>query len=73
MDPLKVADFEKVAPADFLQSHQFRSVLRRGSGGEARDFQSWCREFVERLVDVILVHQPVTGDFLLYSFCPNFF
>ena len=73
MEPSKLQAFEKVSTDDFLQSYEFGAELHRSNTDEAREFRNRCREFVDRLVDVILGQQVVSSDFFqgLYCFCPE--
>ena len=73
IDPRKLVDFECVDAVDFLRSHDFGAVLRHHKSGEGRIFQDQCLKFIDRFVGVIVVQQPVTGDFPkgIYSFCPE--
>ena len=73
MEPNKLQAFEKVSTDDFLQSYEFGAELHRSNTDEAREFRNRCREFVDRLVDVILGQQVVSSDFFqgLYCFCPE--
>ena len=73
MDSSKLESFEKISSDDFLTNHEFGAELHRSSTGEVCEFRNRCREFVDRLVDVILSQQVVSSDFLqgLYCFCPE--
>ena len=75
MEPSKLQAFEKVSTDDFLQNYEFGAELHRSNTDEAREFRNRCREFVDRLVDVILGQQVVSSDFFqgLYCFCPEQF
>ena len=73
MDTEKIASFKKIDTADFLLSHEFGVELQRGSTGELTEFRNRCREFMDRLVDVLLENNLVSSDFLqgTYCFCPE--
>ena len=73
MDPSKLQAFEKISTDDFLHNYEFGAELHRSNTSEAREFRNRCREFVDRLVDVILEQQVVSSDFFqgLYCFCPE--
>ena len=73
MDSSKLNSFENVSSDDFLNNHEFRVELLRSNTGEVCEFRNRCREFVDRLVDVILSQHVVSSDFLqgLYCFCPE--
>ena len=69
MEPSKLDAFEKAD--DFLKNHEFGVELHRSNADVMCEFRYRCREFVDRLVDVILGQQVVSSDFLqgLYCFC----
>ena len=73
MDSSKLESFEKISSDDFLTNHEFGAELHRSSTSEVCEFRNRCREFVDRLVDVILSQQVVSSDSLqgLYCFCPE--
>ena len=73
MDSSKLESFEKISSDDFLTNHEFGAELHRSSTSEVCEFRIRSREFVDRLVDVILSQQVVSSDFLqgLYCFCPE--
>ena len=73
MDISKIEAFKKIDTADFLLSHDFGEELQRGKTGEMQEFRNCCREFMDRLVDVLLESNLVSSDFLqgAYSFCPE--
>ena len=73
MDTEKVASFKKIDTADFLLNHEFGVELQRGTTGELTEFRNRCREFMDRLVDVLLENNLVSSDFLqgAYCFCPE--
>ena len=73
MDVSKIEAFKKIDTADFLLSHDFGEELQRGKTGEMQEFRNRCREFMDRLVDVLLESNLVSSDFLqgAYSFCPE--
>ena len=73
MDVSKVETFKKVDTADFLLNHSFGEELQRGKTGEMQEFRNRCREFMDRLVDVLLGSNLVASDFLqgVYAFCPE--
>ena len=73
MDSSKIAAFKKVDTADFLLNYEFGMELQRGTTGELREFRNRCREFMDRLVDVLLECNVVASDFPqgVYSFCPE--
>ena len=73
MDEQRVDEFENVAVSDFLRNHSFGVVLQARKDSEGRSFREQCIKFIDRLIDAILVQQPLTGEFScgLYSFCPE--
>ena len=73
MDSSKLDSFRRVSSDDFLNNHEFGVELHRSNTGEVCEFRNRCREFVDRLVDVILSQQVVSSDFLqrLYCLCPE--
>ena len=73
MDVSKIETLKKIDTADFLLSHDFGEELQRGKTGEMQEFRNRCREFMDRLVDVLLESNLVSSDFLqgAYSFCPE--
>ena len=73
MEPSKLDAFEKTSSDDFLKNHEFGVELHRSNTDVMCEFRNRCREFVDRLVDVILGQQVVSSDFLqgLYCFCPE--
>ena len=73
MDSSKLDSFEKVSSDDFLNNYEFGVALHRSNTSQVCEFRNRCREFVDRLVDVILSMQVVSSDFLqgLYCFCPE--
>ena len=73
MDEQRVDEFENVAVSDFLRNHSFGVVLQARKDSEGRSFREQCIKFMDRLIDAILVQQPLTGEFScgLYSFCPE--
>ena len=73
MDVSKIEAFKKIDTADFLLSQDFGEELQRGKTGEMQEFRNRCREFMDRLVDVLLESNLVSSDFLqgAYSFCPE--
>ena len=58
---------------DFLTSHEFGEELRRCGTESAREFLNRSREFIDRLVDLILEFLLVSADLLqgVYAFCPE--
>ena len=73
MDTEKIASFKKIDTADFLLSHTFGEELQRGTTDELKEFRNRCREFMDRLVDVLLENKLVSSDFRQgsYCFCPE--
>ena len=73
MEPSKLDSFEKISSDDFLKNHEFGVELHRSNTDVMCEFRNRCREFVDRLVDVILGQQVVSYDFLqgLCCFCPE--
>ena len=73
IDSSKSHAFEKISSDDFLNNYEFGVELHRSNTSEVCEFRNRCREFVDRLVDVILGQQVVSSDFLqgLYCFCPE--
>ena len=73
MDASKIECFKKIDSSDFLLNYEFGEELQRGTTGELQEFRNRCREFMDRLVDVILECYVVASDFLqgVYSFCPE--
>ena len=73
MEPSKLDAFEKTSSDDFLKNHEFGVELHGTNTDMMCEFRNRCREFVDRLVDVILGQQVVSSDFLqgLYCFCPE--
>ena len=73
MEPSKLDSLEKVSSDDFLKNHEFGVELHRSNTDVVCEFRNRCREFVDRLVDVIVGQQVVSSDFLqgLYCFCPE--
>ena len=73
MDPEKIKAFKKIDTADFLLNYEFGEELQRGTTGELKEFRNRCREFMDRLVDVLLENNLVSSDFLqgAYCFCPE--
>ena len=71
MDISKIASFD--SSAEFLQNYDFGSTVRQFKGGEGPDFMERCREFFDRLVQLILAQRCVSADFMcgLYCFCPE--
>ena len=60
MDVSKLTGCDEVSSSDFLQEHDFGTVLDQFKGCGVRDFQDRCREFFDRLVELILAQQAVT-------------
>ena len=73
MDEQRNDEFENVAASDFLHNHSFGTVLQSLKDSDGRAFREQCDKFMDRLLDVILAQQPVTGEFLcgFYAFCPE--
>ena len=73
MDSEKIKVFRKIDTASFLLNYEFGEELQRGSTGELKEFRNRCREFMDRLVDVLLENNLVSSDFLqgAYCFCPE--
>ena len=73
MDSEKIKEFRKIDTASFLLNYEFGEELQRGSTGELKEFRNRCREFMDRLVDVLLENNLVSSDFLqgAYCFCPE--
>ena len=73
MDSEKIKAFRKIDTANFLLNYEFGEELQRGSTGELKEFRNRCREFMDRLVDVLLENNLVSSDFLqgVYCFCPE--
>ena len=73
MDVTKIEKFKKIDTTDFLLSHDFGEELQRGKTGEMQEFRNRCREFMDRLVDVLLESSLISSDFLqgVYAFCPE--
>ena len=55
MDPVKVADLDRVSSDSFLANYEFGATLRSFKDGESREFRRQCPDFIDRFVDVILV------------------
>ena len=73
MDCDVLSGFEKISTEDFLLNWKFGEELQQGMTSEIRDFRNRSREFLDRLVDVILSLNLVTSEVMrgLYSFCPE--
>ena len=74
--PKKVSSFGKVGTDSFLQNYNYGDELRRSNSGECQDFRNRCREFVDRLNDIILDFHLVSGSFfcrLVIAFALNYF
>ena len=73
MDPSKLDSIEKISSDDFLVNNDFGVELHRSNTSGACEFRNRCREFVDRLVDVILNQQLASFDCFqgLYCFCPE--
>ena len=73
MEPSKLDAFEKASSDDSLKNHEFGVELHRSNTDVMCEFRNRCREFVDRLVDVILGQQVVSSDFLqgCIAFAPN--
>ena len=73
MDEQRVDEFENVAASDFLRNHSFGVVLQGRKDSDGRSFREQCIKFLDRLVDAVLMQQPVTGEFFcgLYAFSPE--
>ena len=69
----KVASIDEVSTDDFLNCHEFGEELRCCGTGSARECLNRSREFIDRLVDLILELHLVSADFLqcVYAFCPE--
>ena len=64
---------DSVPSAEFLQNYDFGSTVHQFKGSEVPDFLERCREFFDRLVQLILAQRCVSADFMcgLYCFCPE--
>ena len=73
MDVSKLSQYDAIPTAEFLQTYDFGAMLREFKGGEGRDFQDRCREFIDRFVELILAQQAASSGFSssLYCFCPE--
>ena len=73
MDCDGLSGFEKISTEDFLLNCEFGKELHQGMTSEIRDFRNRSREFLDRLVDIILSLNLVTSEVMqgLYSFCPE--
>ena len=73
MDSEKIKAFKKIDSANFLLNYEFGEELQRGTTGELKEFRNRCRDFMDRLVDVLLENNPVSSDFSqgAYCFCPE--
>ena len=73
MDVSKIASFDSVSSAEFLQNYDFGSTVCQFKGGKGPDFLERCREFFDRLVQLILAQPCVSADSMcgLYCFCPG--
>ena len=73
MDCDELSGFEKVDTEDFLLNWEFGEELQQGVTSEIHDFRNRSREFLDRLVDVILSLNLVSSEVMqgLYSFCPE--
>ena len=73
MDVSRIAFFDSVPLAEFLQNYDFGSTVRQFKGGEGPEFIERCREFFDRLVQLILAQRCLSADFMcgLYCFCPE--
>ena len=69
----KLSQYDAIPTAEFLQTYDFGAMLREFKGGEGRDFQDRCREFIDRFVELILAQQAASSGFSssLYCFCPE--
>ena len=52
MDVSKLSQYDAIPTAEFLQTYDFGAMLREFKGGEGRDFQDRCREFIDRFGDL---------------------
>ena len=73
MDPMKAAEFEKVPTDEFLQDHEFGTLLRQRNTSEFKDFRNRCREYMDYFVDKVLSHYEVSVGFMqgFHRFCPE--
>ena len=73
MDSSKIEPFSKIDTADILLNHEIGEELQRGTTGDLQESRNRCREFMDRLVDVLLGCNLVVSDFLqgVYAFCPE--
>ena len=69
MDVSKIAFFDSVSSADVLRNYDFGSTVRQFKGGEGPDFLERCREFFDRLVQLILAQHCVSADFMCGLYC----
>ena len=68
-----ISSFPVVAPDAFLANDDFGKTLMVRTTGELPEFRSRCRQFLDRLIVVIVGSVSVTSGVssCLYSFCPE--
>ena len=69
----KLELFTKIDTSDLLLNHSFSEELQRGKTGEMQEFRNRCREFMDRLVGVLVETNLLSSEFLqgVYACCPE--
>ena len=64
MDCDELSGFENINTEDFLLNWEFGEELQQGVTSEIHDFRNQSREFLDRLVDVILSLNLVSSELM---------
>ena len=73
MDVTAVSAFPHISINDFLMNYEFGKLLSEGKTSEFETFRLRCREFIDRLILLLLKTTSATSAISkgLYSFCPE--
>ena len=73
MDVAAVSAFPSILINEFLINHEFRKLLSEGKTSEFVTFRLRCREYIDRLIVMLLKNSSATSAISegLYSFCPE--
>ena len=73
MDASAVSTFTSIPIHEFLMNYEFGRLLSEGKTNDFVTFRLRCREFIDRLIVMLLKTTSTTSDVSkgLYSFCPE--